>query len=79
MDSIHGANRNFILQTIPHIGRLLDSNLDETLGWAQHLILTQVPDAETSRRIRGSGLPVTDFAGQSLRAPSRLSSEHAAN
>ena len=69
LDSIHGANRNFILQTIPHIGRLLDGTLDETLAWAEHLVLTQVPDAETSQRIRDSGLPVTDLAGKSLQAP----------
>jgi len=69
LDSIHGANRNFILETIPHIGRLLDCTLDETLAWAEHLVLTQVPDAETSQRIRDSGLPVTDLAGKSLQAP----------
>ncbi|HYL77035.1 MAG TPA: nucleotide sugar dehydrogenase [Bryobacteraceae bacterium] len=69
LDSIHGANRSFILQTIPHIGRLLDSTLDETLAWAEHLVLTQVPDAETSQRIRDSGLPVTDLAGKTLQGP----------
>jgi GDP-mannose 6-dehydrogenase len=74
LESIHGANRNFILDTIPHIGRLLDANLDQTLAWAQHLVVTQKQDSATSERIRSSGLPVTDLAGQSLRAPERSSS-----
>ncbi len=72
LDSIHGANRNFILQAIPHIGRLLDSTLEQTLAWAQHLVLTQMPDAATSQRIRDSGLPVMDLAGKSLQAPGRI-------
>ena len=35
LDVIYGSNRNFILQQIPHIGRLLDNTLTETLQWGR--------------------------------------------
>ncbi len=34
LEAIYGGNRQFILKVIPHIGRLLDSSLDQTLAWA---------------------------------------------
>ncbi len=63
MDSIHGSNRNFILNAIPHIGRLLDPSLDDLLGWAQHLVVTQVPSPDMNSRIGRSGLPVLHLVG----------------
>jgi GDP-mannose 6-dehydrogenase len=33
LDAIYGSNRNFILETIPHIGRLLTGSLDQILAW----------------------------------------------
>jgi GDP-mannose 6-dehydrogenase len=61
MDAIYGSNRNFVLNAIPHIGRLMDASLDQWLGWAQHLVVTQKPDAEACRRIAASGLPVLNL------------------
>ena len=58
LDAIYGSNRNFILETIPHIGRLL-TGLDQVLGWADHLVLAQKQSSEVLHRIRSSGLPVT--------------------
>jgi GDP-mannose 6-dehydrogenase len=58
LDEIYGANRTFILESIPHIGRLLSANLEEVLGWADHLVLAQKQSAATMELIHNSGLPV---------------------
>ena len=59
--SIYGANRNYLFNAIPHIGRLLQENAADLLGWADHLVVTQKPDAELGSQIRNSGLPVIDL------------------
>ncbi len=63
MEEIYGANKNFILNTIPHVGRVLDNRIEDTLAWAQHLVVTQKQSAEGAAKIRESGLPVLDLAG----------------
>jgi len=62
LDSIYGSNRNFLLSTIPHIGRLLHARLEELVGWAQHLVVTQTPAPAFAETISRSGLPVLDLA-----------------
>jgi GDP-mannose 6-dehydrogenase len=66
MDKIYGSNRNFILNAIPHIGRLLVSDLDEIKSWADHVVVTQRPSAEVAAKLRAMGLPVVDLAGTGL-------------
>jgi GDP-mannose 6-dehydrogenase len=61
LDNIYGSNQRFLLAAIPHIGKLLDGALEETLGWADQLVITQKPRPEQLERIRNSGLPVTDL------------------
>ncbi len=68
LDAIYGANRRFILEVIPHIGRLLDNRLEETLAWADHLVVTQKQAPDAAARISASGLPVLDLAGTKLGA-----------
>lgn len=67
LDAIYGSNRNFILETIPHIGRLL-AGLDQVLDWADHLVLAQRQDAETMERIRASGIPVVALVDGSFQS-----------
>ncbi|HEX4227078.1 MAG TPA: nucleotide sugar dehydrogenase [Bryobacteraceae bacterium] len=66
MDAIYGSNRNFVLQQIPHIGRLLDASLDQTLEWADHLVIAQRPSPEMAARLAGTGLPTTDLVASTL-------------
>ena len=73
LDTIYGSNRNFILQQIPHIGRLLDARLEDTLRWADHLVIAQKPDNCIRRQIESSGLPVTSLIGVALPDTGRLS------
>jgi GDP-mannose 6-dehydrogenase len=62
MDLIYGSNRDYILNAIPHIGKLLTGGIDELTGWADHLVVTQRPSPELAAKIRGSGKPVLDLA-----------------
>ncbi len=66
LDTIYGSNRNFILQQIPHIGRLLDDSLERTLSWCQHVVIAQKLTPEFTSKINQTGLPVTDLVDSSL-------------
>jgi len=61
LDAIYGSNQNFILETIPHIGRLLTTSLDQILAWADHLVLAQKQAVGTMERVQVSGLPILDL------------------
>ena len=64
LDAIYGSNRNYILNSIPHIGRLLAANLPSLLSLnPDHLVLTQKPSAEIRRALEQSGRPVVDLSG----------------
>ncbi len=69
LDNIYGSNRNFILNAIPHIGRLLDKTLDDLLQWAQCLVITQKPSPEMAQRIAESGLPILNLTESSVPSP----------
>ena len=66
LDAIYGGNRNYILNAIPHIGRLLERDVDTLLSWAGHLIIAQKPGAALAQRIVESGLPRVDLVGSEL-------------
>jgi GDP-mannose 6-dehydrogenase len=68
MDAIYGSNRNFILESIPHIGRLLAANLEQVLGWADHLVLAQKQSDETMQVIGASGIPLMALVNGSVEA-----------
>lgn len=61
--NIYGANQQYLLNAIPHIGRLLDPKIESVLSWADHLVVTQKPSAELLQKIQASQLPVLDLAG----------------
>jgi GDP-mannose 6-dehydrogenase len=62
LDKIYGSNRDYILNAIPHIGRLLSSSFEEMAPWADALVVTQRPSPEIASMIRASGKPVLDVA-----------------
>jgi GDP-mannose 6-dehydrogenase len=70
LDAIYGSNRNFILQSIPHIGRLMAPDLESVLNWADHLVVAQKQSAAVANRIQQSGLPVLDLVAGSPAIPS---------
>lgn len=63
LDAIYGSNRNFILESIPHIGRLLTPDLKTLLEWADYLVLAQKPSAQLAAQINDSALPILDLVG----------------
>jgi GDP-mannose 6-dehydrogenase len=62
LETIYGSNRNFLLNAIPHISRLLAGKLDTVLAWADQLVVTQKPSAALLASIQDSGLPILDLA-----------------
>ncbi len=68
LDSIYGTNRNYLLNAIPHIGRLLVGSVGEVTSWADYLVVTQKPSPAMRESIYASGLPVLDVAGALERA-----------
>ncbi len=62
LEKIYGSNREYILNAIPHIGKLLTRSFAEVADWADHLILTQKPPSDLSAQIRALGKPVLDLA-----------------
>ena len=65
LDAIYGTNRTFILESIPHIGRLLETGLEQVLAWAEHLVVAQKQEEQVLERIRASGIPVIDLVNRS--------------
>ncbi len=61
IDQIYGQNQAYVLQAIPHIGKLCDRTLEDLLGWAEVLVLVQKPSAELQNGIDASGIPVVNL------------------
>lgn len=58
MDRIYGANKNFVLNAVPHIGKLLTGSVDEMLEGCASVIIAQKPTPDAITRIEASGLAV---------------------
>jgi len=71
IEAIYGSNRNYVLETIPHIGRLLTGSLDQILQWADHLVLAQRQPPATMLRIQESGIPVLGLMNGSFESGPR--------
>lgn len=63
LDKIYGANKEFLMERVPHIGRLLDDQLEDTLAWADQLVLAQKPKGDYVEQLRASNLPVINLIG----------------
>jgi GDP-mannose 6-dehydrogenase len=62
LNRIYGSNQRFVLASIPHIGRLMEPDLDALLAWSEHLILMHQPTPQAEAKIRAAGVPVLDLA-----------------
>lgn len=64
LDAIYGTNRSFVLNAIPHIGRLMEACPSRTcFGWAEAVVVAQKPSSALLAKIQASGLPVIDLVG----------------
>jgi len=66
MDLIYGSNKNFVVNQIPHIGRLMDRTIEDTLGWADYVVIAQNLSKTLAEKVRNSGLPVVNLVESSL-------------
>jgi GDP-mannose 6-dehydrogenase len=67
ISSIYGANKNFILQAIPHIEKLMVPSLEEMLSWSDAVVVAQKPDGASAARIAASGKPVVNLVAADLK------------
>jgi GDP-mannose 6-dehydrogenase len=65
IDQIYGSNRNYVLNAVPHIGKLMAASLDEVLASCGSLIVTQKASTEAREKIRLSGIRVLNVASAS--------------
>jgi len=63
LGEIYGSNQRYIMNAIPHIGNLLDDQLDAMLQWAGHVIVAQKPSPLIQQRLEASGKPLVDLVG----------------
>jgi len=63
LGEIYGSNQRYLLAAIPHIGNLLDENLEVMLEAADHVLIAQKPTAEIASQLEGSGKPLVDLVG----------------
>ncbi len=61
IDQIYGSNLNFLVSSLPHIGRLLVADLDALLAGADQIVVTQKPSADAQARLAASGKPLLDL------------------
>jgi GDP-mannose 6-dehydrogenase len=61
LKNIYGSNRDFVLAAVPHIGRVLMDEVQDVLGWASHVVVTQAPSGAVAQQIVASGLPVLEL------------------
>lgn len=62
LESIFGANRDFLFNALPHISRVIESALSPVLEWADAIVVTLRPSPEEAASIAASGKPVLDVA-----------------
>lgn len=62
LDQIYGSNRQFVLNAIPHVGRLMVGDVDSMLDWAEYVVLTQKPAAALRERLVQSGKQIVNVA-----------------
>jgi GDP-mannose 6-dehydrogenase len=60
MDKLYGSNLNFLLSSLPHVGKLLVGSVDELIDWGERLVIAQKPSAEIRKQLERSGRPVLD-------------------
>ena len=60
--SIHGANRDYILNRVPHISRLMVASIDEVLDHADTIVIgNAAPEFCDLPRRLGEGQTIVDF------------------
>ena len=72
LDAIYGSNLAFLLSSLPHIGRSMEKSLEAIMGWAELIVVTQQPNAESRRLLENSPVPVIDVASAEVPIVAKL-------
>jgi GDP-mannose 6-dehydrogenase len=72
LDAIYGSNQAFLLNALPHIGRSMEKSLHNVLAWAELIVVTQDPNAESREILAHSAVPVINVAASEGTALPRL-------
>ena len=72
LDAIHGSNQAFLLNAVPHIGRSMEQSLEAVLAWAEVIVVTQEPNAESQQILANSPVPVINVSGSEPFAAANL-------
>lgn len=62
LDAIFGSNQAFLLSSLPHIGRSMEKSLQGILAWADLIVVTQEPNAESRQILTQSPVPVLNVS-----------------
>jgi GDP-mannose 6-dehydrogenase len=60
LTQIYGSNLNFLLSSLPHVGRLLTRSMADMLDGADYLIIAQKPSAALLAELKATKLPILD-------------------
>lgn len=61
LECICGSNKAFILDTLPHIRRMLADSLEEVLEWAEYVVIARRPAADLRARLAAARVPILDL------------------
>lgn len=61
LGSIYGSNRSYLVNSLPHIGRLMARDLGEVLEWAECVVIAQKPSPDAARAISAAARPLVDL------------------
>lgn len=67
LEDIYGANQRYLLNTVPHIGRLMRSSFAEWLAGAEVIVVTQKLRPEHMEAVNGSGKEIIDVTRPLIR------------
>ena len=62
LDAIYGSNEAFLLRALPHIGRSMEKSLQGVMNWAELIVVTQEPNAESKQALSRSPVPLINVA-----------------
>ena len=61
LEEIYGANKKFVLEAIPHIGRLLAPGAEEVIDWSDLVVIATEPGAAVREYLTRSGKQMLDL------------------
>ncbi|HVP56430.1 MAG TPA: UDP-glucose/GDP-mannose dehydrogenase family protein [Candidatus Eisenbacteria bacterium] len=72
LDAIYGSNQAFLLSSLPHIGRSMENSLQAILAWADLIVVTQEPNAESQSVLAQSPVLIINVASAEAAALPKL-------